>query len=366
LDYSEKWGKDVDEATKLALADLKISENEAIVTVLEQPTKGFFGIVGAKLAKVRVEKRSDEEQDARATESESAADSAGVAEDEDKLTIGNVRDLRKNKGEGTSAAASAGSGRSSGGRSDRPRRGGSEGHGGSDSRGGRRERRRGGERDEKREYRAEEKENKSENRSYWISSENADRPSRPAQPKRITPSEPEKRDADSRPPTAEEERFSFNDRPADLRPASGNNAAVDFFKDVVNKMGLDVSVRAFENDDCVYLEVEGADSRTVIGKRGQTLDAVQYLTNLVMNKTQDKYIRVIVDVEGYRSRREKTLEHLAVKLARKVERTGRNVRLEPMNPYERKVIHATLQSNGKISTRSEGEEPYRRVIIERK
>jgi spoIIIJ-associated protein len=85
-----------------------------------------------------------------------------------------------------------------------------------------------------------------------------------------------------------------------------------------------------------------------------------------MNKAQEKYIRVIIDVEGYRSRREKALEQLAVKLGHKVERTGKNVRLEPMNPYERKVIHATLQSNGKISTRSEGEEPYRRVIIERK
>jgi spoIIIJ-associated protein len=165
---------------------------------------------------------------------------------------------------------------------------------------------------------------------------------------------------------AEGEHFSLNERPADLRPVSDGNAAESFFREVTEKMGLDVDLRAFENDECVYIEVSGKDSRTVIGKRGQTLDAIQYLTNLVMNKTQDKYIRVIVDVEGYRSRREKTLEQLAVKLARKVERTGRNVRLEPMNPYERKVIHATLQSNGRISTRSEGEEPYRRVIIERK
>jgi spoIIIJ-associated protein len=369
LDYSEKWGKDVDEATKLALADLKISESEAIVTVLEQPTKGFFGIVGAKLAKVRVEKRSDAEQDAQEPADEPAANPAKAADDEERLSIGKVRDLRKNKGESGSAAASAGLGRTSGDRSDKPRRAGSEGRAGSsERRGGRRERRRDEEGGERRVRRTEEKESKSENRSYWLSSENADRPSRPAQPKRFAPSEPERRDsADNRPPAAAaEERFSFNDKPADLRPVSGNNAAADFFRDVAAKMGLDVDIRAFENDECIYLEVEGKDSRTVIGKRGQTLDAIQYLTNLVMNKTQDKYIRVIVDVEGYRSRREKTLESLAVKLARKVERTGRNVRLEPMNPYERKVIHATLQSNGNISTRSEGEEPYRHVIIERK
>ena len=104
----------------------------------------------------------------------------------------------------------------------------------------------------------------------------------------------------------------------------------------------------------------------VIGKRGQTLDALQYLTNLVSNKEQENYKRAIIDVEGYRSRREKTLEELAVKLAKKVLKTGHAARLEPMNPYERKVIHATLQNVDHITTKSEGDEPYRRVIIERK
>jgi spoIIIJ-associated protein len=380
LDYAEKWGKDVEEATRLALADLNISEREAIVTVLEQPTKGFLGI-GAKLAKVRVEKNDSPKQASETetktgieteTETGSAEQASEKPADEEGLSIGKVRDLRKNKGEGA-PAASAGSARASGGRADRPRRGGSEGRGGSERRGDRRERRRGGERDEPREShepRAEDKEGKTESRSYWLSSEGRDRSRRPSQPRRFGQSEAEKQgNADRQPPAAPAapgERFFLNDRPTDLRPVSGDNTAAAFFREVVKKMGLDVSVRAFENDECVYLEVEGADSRTVIGKRGQTLDAIQYLTNLVMNKTQDKYIRVIVDVEGYRSRREKTLEHLAVKIARKVERTGRNVRLEPMNPYERKVIHATLQTNGNISTRSEGEEPYRRVIIERK
>jgi spoIIIJ-associated protein len=115
----------------------------------------------------------------------------------------------------------------------------------------------------------------------------------------------------------------------------------------------------------VYIEIDGPDSKTIIGKRGQTLDSMQYLTNLVSNKDKEQYRRVIIDVEGYRTRREKTLERLAVKLAQKTLRSGRNVRLEPMNPYERKVIHATLQKVDGVKTRSEGEEPYRRVIIEK-
>jgi spoIIIJ-associated protein len=366
LDYSEKWGKDVKEATELALADLKISESEAVVTVLEQPTKGFLGI-GAKLAKVRVEKRDESETVA----TETAANEAAPAEpksDEEGIGIGKVRDLRKNKGENATVDAGT-SGKSAGGGS---RRAGSEGRTGFGGRGGRRERERfgdrGGERRERRD-RSEEKdvkgENKSESRSYWLAG--SDRPSRPARLNHRSPGGVENRDKpDERSAAESDGHFSLNEKPDDLKPVSDGNAAEIFFRAVTDKMGLDVSVRAFENDECVYIEVDGKDSRTVIGKRGQTLDAIQYLTNLVMNKTQDKYIRVIVDVEGYRSRREKTLEQLAVKLARKVERTGRNVRLEPMNPYERKVIHATLQSNGKISTRSEGEEPYRRVIIERK
>jgi spoIIIJ-associated protein len=115
----------------------------------------------------------------------------------------------------------------------------------------------------------------------------------------------------------------------------------------------------------VYVEIDGEDSKTIIGKRGQTLDAIQYLTNLVSNKDKEEYRRVVIDVEGYRNRREKTLEQLAAKLARKALRSGRSVRLEPMNPYERKVIHATLQKVEGLTTRSEGEEPFRRVIIEK-
>ena len=144
------------------------------------------------------------------------------------------------------------------------------------------------------------------------------------------------------------------------------HAALDFLKDMTGKMGLSLNLKAKVGEDVVYIEMDGKDSGTVIGKRGQTLDAIQYLTSLVINKDSDKYVKVVVDAENYRAKRQKTLEQLANRLAAKVIKTKKYVRLEPMNPYERKVIHATLQQNPNITTRSEGDEPYRRVIIELK
>jgi len=141
---------------------------------------------------------------------------------------------------------------------------------------------------------------------------------------------------------------------------------LNFVKELATKMALDLDIKAMKNENYIYVDIEGTDAGTFIGKRGQTLDAVQYLASLVTNKDKSKYIRVVVDAEEYRNKRKKTLEQLADRLAGKVIKTKRSVRLEPMNPYERKVIHARLQGNGKVVTRSEGEEPYRRVVIEMK
>lgn len=154
-------------------------------------------------------------------------------------------------------------------------------------------------------------------------------------------------------------------RPDDLVEVE-NHVAIDFLKETTEKMGLKLNFRAYENESNVYVDIEGKDAGTIIGKRGQTLDAIQYLTSLVVNKKKEGYVRVVLDAENYRAKREKTLEQLANRLADKVVKTRRNVRLEPMNPYERMVIHATLQKNPKVTTRSEGEEPYRRVVIELK
>lgn len=118
-----------------------------------------------------------------------------------------------------------------------------------------------------------------------------------------------------------------------------------------------------QDNATMNIDVEGPDMGILIGKRGQTLDALQYLISLFVNKKSESYIRVKLDTENYRSRRKDTLENLAKNIAFKVKRTRRSFTLEPMNPYERRVIHSTLQNDKYVATRSEGEEPYRKVVI---
>ena len=138
-----------------------------------------------------------------------------------------------------------------------------------------------------------------------------------------------------------------------------------FIYDVMNAMGMeDVKVTsAVDEEGALSIKMEGSNMGILIGKRGQTLDSLQYLTNRVANKMQDGYVRVKLDTEDYRRRRKETLENLAKNIASKVKRTRKTVSLEPMNPYERRIIHSALQSDPAVSTHSEGEEPYRRVVV---
>ena len=287
MDYSEKWGVDVEEAVKLALMDLKCSRDEVEVTVLEQPSKGFFGI-GSKLAKVRVEKKKTEEKEAADDIYDEAAINAAKSVSE---SAAEQKPKEKFK--------------------DRPHT----------------------------------KDNNKRNRK------NKNRN--------------EKKSGEHKRDLAES---SLNIEVVDKSKLQDveEHEALDFLKDITEKMGLNLGFSVKAGDDVVYIEMDGKDSGTIIGKRGQTLDSIQYLTSLVINKDRDKYIKVVIDAENYRAKRQKTLEQLANRLAAKVVKTKKYVRLEPMNPYERKIIHATLQQNPDVSTRSEGEEPYRRVVIELK
>lgn len=287
MDYSEKWGVDVEEAVKLALMDLKCSRDEVEVTVLEQPSKGFFGI-GSKLAKVRVEKKKTEEKEAADDIYDEAAINAAKSVSE---SAAEQKPKEKFK--------------------DRPHT----------------------------------KDNNKRNRK------NRNRN--------------EKKSVEHKRDLAES---SLNIEVVDKSKLKDveEHEALDFLKDITEKMGLNLGFSVKAGDDVVYIEMDGKDSGTIIGKRGQTLDSIQYLTSLVINKDRDKYIKVVIDAENYRAKRQKTLEQLANRLAAKVVKTKKYVRLEPMNPYERKIIHATLQQNPDVSTRSEGEEPYRRVVIELK
>ena len=251
MDFSEKWGTDIDTAVELALADLKLTIDEVDVTVLEEPSRGFFGI-GSKLALVRVEKKKTQE--------------VKEPEKKEKKTVEKAEKAQTQK---------------------------------------------------------------------------------TATPKK------------------EEIKKEIEVKEENLVPCE-DHEALRFLKEVIKEMGLDLDITAKKGENSLYLDIQGKDSGTIIGKRGQTLDAIQYLTSLVANKESEVYTRVVVDAENYRAKREKTLEALANRLANKVVKTKRSVKLEPMNPYERKIIHATLQKNPNIITRSEGEEPYRRVIIELK
>ncbi|MGI6732251.1 MAG: RNA-binding cell elongation regulator Jag/EloR [Anaerovoracaceae bacterium] len=291
MDFSEKWGKDIDEAVRLALIDLNLTIDQVNVIVLEEPSKGFFGI-GSKLAKVRVEKKVEEKVE------------KPIENDDEALKTDSY--LKKNRS---------------------------------------------AHKETKKVLHSEEKPER-------------EKPQKDSQSKTI-----KKERRRERPRKYREEydsgSFILREKPKDLVEVE-DKTVQNFLEDITTKMGLDLNISVLGNDNCIFVDINGKDSGTIIGKRGQTLDAIQYLTSLVVNKDREKYLRVVIDAENYREKRERTLEQLANRLAEKVVKTGKNVRLEPMNPYERKVIHATLQSDSRVRTRSEGEEPYRRVIIELK
>lgn len=303
MDFSEKWGQDVQEATNLALRDLKCTLDEVDVVVMEEPSKGFLGL-GAKLAKVRVTKKTAAQM--------AVAEKAPEKPAEPEKFRGPLRTEAVDPSERMERPA----------RTERPERGEFRDRRDREPR----------ERREPREPR--------ERRDYGRDREETETVSRPRRTTSVT-------------------------RPDNMTPLE-SHPALDFLRETTAKMGLDLTVTGESNEETLYLSMEGKDSGTIIGKRGQTLDAIQYLTSLVVNKEKEKYTRVIVDAENYRVKREHTLEQLADRLAGKVVKTRRPVRLEPMNPYERMVIHATLQDHPKVKTRSEGEEPFRRVIIELK
>ncbi len=289
LEVVEKWGDSIDQAVELALRDMKLTREDVDVEVLEEPSKGFLGIIGNTLAKVRVTKKGaakkeeehKEEKSFQPVEKKAPEKKEEVEAQEEEKTEEQKQDRRWKKNTNKKPL------------------------------------------------------------SELIDTE------------------------DSLTPDITTEEVDFQEQIKDLPPCE-EHVALDFLKDVIKEMGLDLTMKAKANETNVYIELEGPDCGTIIGRRGQTLDALQYLTSLVVNKEHEDYIKVVIDAEDYRARREKTLEQLADKMARKAIKSHRSLKLDPMNPYERKVIHATLQSNPRVTTRSEGQDPYRRVVIEPK
>lgn len=179
--------------------------------------------------------------------------------------------------------------------------------------------------------------------------------------------EPKKTEAKKAEPVEakSEEKASDNKAATAMSNEEIESKIKDFLNDMFKAMDMDVTVTVTfnEEDECVNVDLSGENMGVLIGKRGQTLDSIQYLTSLVLNKGKNKYVRIKVDTENYRTRRKETLENLAKNIAYKVKRSKRSVALEPMNPYERRIIHSALQSDKYVSTKSEGEEPFRHVVV---
>lgn len=156
-------------------------------------------------------------------------------------------------------------------------------------------------------------------------------------------------------------------KPAKIKVTVKRDAALEskiFLTNVLNSMGIKADIEVKEENDTIFINLSGAKMGLVIGYRGETLDSLQYLVSLVVNKNHDvPYKKIVLDTENYRSKREETLKRVAQKTAYKVKKTGRPYKLEPMNPYERRIIHSALQDYTDINTYSEGEEPFRRIVV---
>ncbi len=324
-DYVEKWGDDIESAIELALRDIKLTREQVDVEVLEQPTRGFLGF-HKKLAKVRVTKKAEPvKEKSRSREYVKPERTEKVRESaaEKKQNRKEERSRKENHFQRAEVI-----------------------------------------RESQAEARVEKK-NQAEKES---SAEEAAETAEPAAEQRSRNNRKERRESGNRKSSKDNTvntKFSVSSDDAGAIPANDAPGVV-FVRNIAEKMGITIDVKGDIIDDILYIDMSGKEVGTLIGKRGQTLDSVQYLASIVQNKESENHIRVIVNAERYREKREKTLQQLARKIADKCVKTGRNQKLEPMNPYERKVIHSTLQSHPKVTTRSEGVEPTRRVVVELK
>ena len=186
----------------------------------------------------------------------------------------------------------------------------------------------------------------------------------PAKEKKEAPKKEEPAKEEEKPEEAVEETLVKEKQELAKVEEQTIKAVEQFISDTLKAMDMEVEITSsIDEDGALCIDMKGDHMGILIGKRGQTLDALQYLANRVANKHQDGYVRVKLDTENYRARREETLKHLAKNIAHKVKRNRRPVVLEPMNPYERRIIHSALQSDPYVTTHSEGEEPYRKVVV---
>lgn len=317
----EASGKTIDEAIFKGLKELEVSIDEVEIDIVQHETKGILGI-GAKPAIVKLTEREPEQIVVPDYMNEAERRANRRREDRPRRDRGNRRDERPH-------------------REDKPRR--SE------------------EAAEAKEETITVAEEISENGE--VREEIAEEVSEVRSPRR------ERNNRRERSNRREREEQSAKPKIEYTLEAAENNEAAQFLREMLRLMNIDAQVLAnVSEEDGVRLRIESSGMGVLIGHRGETLDAIQYLTSLHVNRSRKEhgFTRITVDTEGYRDRREETLARLARKVASQVRSTGRARTLEPMNPYERRVLHATLQNNPYVITYSEGEEPNRRVVIAHK
>lgn len=302
--FVEKTGKSVDEAVAAALAELNVTADQAVVEVLEEAKKGFLGF-GRKDARVRVSvKPAEAEKPAEAAPAaeKTVSEAAADAVAAVKVAATVAAGALAKKADAVKADAAVAA----------------------------------------EDFKKKAADAKDDAVDDAIAALNA--------------LKSERRERQNREPR----KYNVSDEAV--------AAAKEFLQKIFNAMHIEVAMEKFinKNDGSVTFRLHGDDMGILIGKHGQTLDILQYLTNLVANKNSNERVRVIIDVEDYRDRRIETLNRLAARLADKVKRTGERVALEPMNPHERKIIHMALQGDRRVTTLSEGDEPYRHVVIELK
>ena len=331
----EKSAKTKEEAIEAALAELNASISDVTITVLDEGSKGLFGLFGAKQARVRVTLKVEEEDD----------DLLSLLADKPKPAPKPVQRTAPEKKPEAPKPEKKPEAPKAEKKPEAP----------------------------KPEKKAEEAVQADDVKSAEPKSARQPRQRKPQEPKEARkprePKEPkpqsEKKPLPPKPPVKPLEKPVVTMIPDDQVAAdSAAGKAQAFLKELTHLMGVEVTV-AVGNDEegNVFVQMSGDTLGILIGRRGETLDALQYLTSLRINRGQEDYTRVTLDTENYRAKREDTLVRLANRMANRAVKTGRKVSLEPMNPYERRIIHSALQANEAVDTHSEGDEPNRHVVI---
>ena len=308
--------KTVEECVNKALDKLQANRNEVNIEVINEAKQGFLGLFGAKDAVVRVSLKDDVKEkgtgdfvknilnsDSNSVETEQKEDTKVI---EDKKIVEEVEETKSTEDDNEEIVEKS------------------------------------------------------------VKPEKPEKPAKPVEP--VEPAKPVEAEEAVKSEETEEEQEAESDVTID-RNDELFITSKNFLKQMIEDMGIDCDIESRTEGNMIKFNImcsEESDIGIIIGKRGETLDSLQYIVNLVTNRNADTYIRVILDCNQYRSKRERSLQKLARRLADKAVQTGRDIKLEPMNPYERRIIHTYLQNDEKVNTFSQGNEPNRRVIIKRK